>query len=79
MRSPTPLGVGGLKSAEASKARCYCGRPTPLGVGGLKSVQAHYLALNGGPTPLGVGGLKCNETILSGIRRLVPPRSGWVD
>ena len=56
-RSPTPHGVGGLKSQPEGRAvGALC--PTPHGVGGLKCGHGDTGRVLLGPTPHGVGGLK---------------------
>ena len=77
--SPTPHGVGGLKSFDRDSLFAYfC--PTPHGVGGLK--YEFDVNANGevSPTPHGVGGLKfCLHIFLIYTLMSHPTRGGWIE
>ena len=77
MESPTPHGVGGLKSKGFTNAFSTLS-PTPHGVGGLKFDYRLNRLLRLRPTPHGVGGLKCSKK-QKGKKLEVPLPTEWVD
>ena len=78
--SPTPRGVGGLKSAKSLADYLGCPSPTPRGVGGLKlrSVVDEVVCLRWSHPAWG-GWIEIALPFSAAPAAGVPPRVGWVD